>query len=555
MNLKKRVATLLIPIMLIGAPFLTYAESEITIVNKLPWDKEINKGDSFSVNLEVDLGDKLPIGETDVFFLSAQGFRFDKADYSNLIDGSIKITTQSGITVIKDKDIQVEATVENLDTEMRVVITNVGAADIKISIPIKGVASGGGMVLAVDGEDSYVTSGKYFLSERDPSEMIIYPVAENPTLISKDNNMLSKITLIEATTDVIKELKDKDRIVRLTLNHDGYKFIEQNILMTGQRGLGGFEKEVPIKIIDNKTIEIELPKIELNTGTRGGLIINNLQIEPVSSGIYKPGDISITISGNSLDTADILVAKAITTETTDNSTGGNNDSNVGNSGGSSGNNSTNKYDTMPTITETQVDDEPLNELLYAINQFKKVIPSNERIIPANLSINHWAYDSIVLATTKGLIDQDGNGNVNLGQPVNRARMVQLLGRLLKIETSDTIYRDIDSEYIAYINKLSELGIIQGMGDGMFNPNDILTREQAIVMIVRTIEKITEGPIDISTEILTFQDDDISEWAKDSIVKAKKLGITNGSSENMFNPKSEIIFEQLLVMIDRMISIL
>lgn len=98
MNLKKRVATLLIPIMLIGAPFLTYAESEITIVNKLPWDKEINKGDSFSVNLEVDLGDKLPIGETDVFFLSAQGFRFDKADYSNLIDGSIKITTQSGIT-------------------------------------------------------------------------------------------------------------------------------------------------------------------------------------------------------------------------------------------------------------------------------------------------------------------------------------------------------------------------------------------------------------------------------------------------------------------------
>ena len=325
--------------------------------------------------------------------------------------------------------------------------------------------------------------------------------------------------------------------------------------MTGKRGLGEFEKEVPIKIIDNNTIEIELPKIDIDTGARGDLIINNLQIEPVSSGIYEQGDIIITISGNSLDTTDILVAKAITTELPDNNTGGNNDSNGGNSGGSNGNNSSNKGDTIPTIIETQVDDEPLNELLYAINQFKKAIPSNEMIIPTNLSINHWAYDSIILATTKGLIDQDENGDVNLGQPVNRASMVQLLGRLLKIETLDTLYRDIDSEYIGYLNKLSELGIIQGVGDSMFNPNDILTREQAIVMIVRTIEKITEEPIDISTEILTFQDDDISEWAKDSIVKAKKLGITNGSSENMFNPKAEIIFEQLLAMIERMISAL
>ena len=551
MNLKKRVATLLIPIMLLGAPFLTYAKTENTIANKLPWDKVIEKNEKFNVNLEMDFGDTLPIGKTDVFFLSGHDFDFDPSQYDD-----IRITTQSGITVIKDKNIIVYAEIDKyLNNYIRVEITNTGANDVKISIPINGISYSNNMYITIDSAGEYVTSGKYFLSERDPSEMIIYPTAENPTLISKNNNVLSKIILSEATIDVIKEMKDEDRIVRLTLNHNGYKFIEQNILMTGKRGLGEFEKEVPIKIIDNNTIEIELPKIDIDTGARGDLIINNLQIEPVSSGIYEQGDIIITISGNSLDTTDILVAKAITTELPDNNTGGNNDSNGGNSGGSNGNNSSNKGDTIPTIIETQVDDEPLNELLYAINQFKKAIPSNEMIIPTNLSINHWAYDSIILATTKGLIDQDENGNVNLGQPVNRASMVQLLGRLLKIETLDTLYRDIDSEYIGYLNKLSELGIIQGVGDSMFNPNDILTREQAIVMIVRTIEKITEEPIDISTEILTFQDDDISEWAKDSIVKAKKLGITNGSSENMFNPKAEIIFEQLLAMIERMISAL
>lgn len=548
MNSNKRVATLLIPIMLLGVPFLTYAKTENTITNKLPWDKVIEKNEKFNVNLEMDFGDTLPIGETDVFFVSGYNFDFDSSQYDD-----IRITTQSGITVIKDKNIIVNAEIDQyLNDCMRIEITNTGANDVKIGIPINGISYSNNMYVTIDSAGEYITSGKYFLSERNPSEMIIYPTAENPTLISKNNNVLSKITLVEATLDVIKELKDEDRIVRITLNHDGYKFIEQNILMTGKRGLGGFEKEVPIKIIDNKTIEIELPKIELDTGARGALTINNLQIEPVSSGIYEPGDIIITISGNSLDTTDILVAKAITTETPDNSTGG---SNGGNSGGSNGNNSSNKYDTIPIIIETQVDNEPVNGLLHAINQFKKAIPSNERIIPTNLNINHWAYDSIILATTKGLIDQDENGKVNLGQPVNRARMVQLLGRLLKIETLDTIYRDIDSEYIGYLNKLSELGIIQGMGDGIFNPNDILTREQAVVIIVRTIEKITEGPIDISTEILTFQDDDISEWAKESIVKAKKLGITNGISENMFNPKGELILEQLLVMIERMVNVL
>lgn len=553
MNLKKRVATLLIPIMLLGAPFLTYAKTENTIANKLPWDKVIEKNEKFNVNLEMDFGDTLPIGKTDVFFLSGHDFDFDPSQYDD-----IRITTQSGITVIKDKNIIVYAEIDKyLNNYMRVEITNTGANDVKISIPINGTSYSNNMYITIDSAGEYVTSGKYFLSERDPSEMIIYPTAENPTLISKNNNVLSKIILSEATIDVIKEMTDEDRIVRLTLNHNGYKFIEQNILMTGKRGLGGFEKEVPINIIDNNTIEIELPKIDIDTGARGDLIINNLQIEPVSIGIYEQGDLIITISGNSLNTTDILVAKAITTENPDNSTGGNNDTNGGNSGGSNGNNSSNKDDTIPTIIETEVDDEPLNELLYAINQFKKAIPSNERIIPTNLSINHWSYDSIILATTKGLIDQDENGNVNLGQPVSRANMVQILGRLLKIETLDTIYSDvnIDSEYVGYLNKLSELGIIQGMGDNLFNPDDTLTREQAVTILVRVIEAFKGNDVDILNSTMLFQDNDISPWAEESIIKAYKLGIIKGVGENMFNPKGELNLEQLLVMIERMVNIL
>ena len=136
-------------------------------------------------------------------------------------------------------------------------------------------------------------------------------------------------------------------------------------------------------------------------------------------------------------------------------------------------------------------------------------------------------------------------------------MVQILGRLIKIETLDTIYSDvnIDSEYVGYLNKLSELGIIQGMGDNLFNPDDTLTREQAVTILVRVIEAFKGNDVDILNSTMLFQDNDISPWAEESIIKAYKLGIIKGVGENMFNPKGELNLEQLLVMIERMVNIL
>ncbi len=55
-----------------------------------------------------------------------------------------------------------------------------------------------------------------------------------------------------------------------------------------------------------------------------------------------------------------------------------------------------------------------------------------------------------------------------------------------------VFKDVeDNRWSAeYIAAAKELGLIKGDGDGTFNPEGALTREQAAVLIVRLYEKIT-----------------------------------------------------------------
>ena len=56
----------------------------------------------------------------------------------------------------------------------------------------------------------------------------------------------------------------------------------------------------------------------------------------------------------------------------------------------------------------------------------------------------------------------------------------------------SVFKDVDDNSwgFPYIKAAKELGIIDGVGDGNFNPKGLLTREQSAVLMVRLYEKIT-----------------------------------------------------------------
>ncbi len=95
--------------------------------------------------------------------------------------------------------------------------------------------------------------------------------------------------------------------------------------------------------------------------------------------------------------------------------------------------------------------------------------------------------------------------------------------------------DIDDEYVT---KAYNLGIVTGVGDGLFAPNEILTREQASTMLGRVYEKVYDVSLDIDG-VEKFKDHDfISPWAKNAVYFMAKSGVLNGIGNNIFAPKYE-----------------
>lgn len=97
------------------------------------------------------------------------------------------------------------------------------------------------------------------------------------------------------------------------------------------------------------------------------------------------------------------------------------------------------------------------------------------------------------------------------------------------------FTDIDKKEV---NTLAAVGIVAGKGEGLFAPEDLITREEAAVLLDRTAKylgidmsmaKIATGYSDIET---------VSPWALSAVQNLSASGIIS-SEGGAFNPKNDI----------------
>lgn len=101
--------------------------------------------------------------------------------------------------------------------------------------------------------------------------------------------------------------------------------------------------------------------------------------------------------------------------------------------------------------------------------------------------------------------------------VTRAEMVKIIMTMSGFEikdNADTIFTDVTSDYWAsgYIDAAYKSGIINGMGDGTFAPEQYVTNEQIVKMLVCA---------------LGYEPATTRTYPYDYFIKATDLGITNG----------------------------
>lgn len=167
-------------------------------------------------------------------------------------------------------------------------------------------------------------------------------------------------------------------------------------------------------------------------------------------------------------------------------------------------------------------------------------PSVSESIFSDLSSHGWAKESIEELYNKGIVNGKSDGQFAPDDLLTRAEAVKIIVlAFFDIDASATCdFSDVpeNSWMYPYIATAYELGIINGYSDNLSGAGESITREDLSVMIMRAAHSagVTLG----SGVQADFSDSEqISEYAKDAVSALSGAGIINGMGDGSFAPKS------------------
>lgn len=157
--------------------------------------------------------------------------------------------------------------------------------------------------------------------------------------------------------------------------------------------------------------------------------------------------------------------------------------------------------------------------------------------------NHWAKTSIEAAASAGWVNGVGAGKFQPDGTLTRAAFVTMLGRMAGVKDTDyttSVFRDVpDGEwYTSFVAWATENGIVDGYGDGIFLPQNNITRQEMAKIMAKYLnwKGLDTTP---SSEISSYPINDLNTiggWALEPVCFCYEQGLLNGRGSN-FAPQA------------------
>ncbi len=149
----------------------------------------------------------------------------------------------------------------------------------------------------------------------------------------------------------------------------------------------------------------------------------------------------------------------------------------------------------------------------------------------------WGYDSIESVAEKGCINGYPDKTFRPDGKITRAEFVSIITKAFSVKGSYNIsFSDVSSDdwYYDAVSSAASSGAVSGY-NGMFRPDECITREDAALIIYRCLTDKTET--EYSKE---FNDkSDISDYAADAVNYLSSKAMVNGDTDGNFRPKDFI----------------
>ncbi|MBB6214351.1 spore germination protein YaaH [Anaerosolibacter carboniphilus] len=163
---------------------------------------------------------------------------------------------------------------------------------------------------------------------------------------------------------------------------------------------------------------------------------------------------------------------------------------------------------------------------------------------------HWAQEDILSVENKGWMTGMSSTVFSPNTSLTRAQAASTLVRVMGLQPVEgaSSFQDVSDRHWAKkdIETAKQYGLIQGVGNGKFAPDEPVTREQMAAMLDKVIVE-TESSKESEKK---FPDVIDSSWSYSSIMKMTKNNVFSGYPDGNFRPKEAITRGQMASLMNR-----
>ncbi len=201
----------------------------------------------------------------------------------------------------------------------------------------------------------------------------------------------------------------------------------------------------------------------------------------------------------------------------------------GSSGGSTGGWSTDDGNTTSNERPTAVPDDSDRPTATRVPSQADDNPYND------IDGYDWAKESIIGLTNAGIVNGMGDGGFNPAGNVTREQFCKMVVQMYGLDASETssYFDDVDVNawYAPYVTAAVNAGFVQGQSDDYFGIGESIMRQDMATILYRAINMTSD-----KAEINFTDNDNIAEYAKDAVAELVGLGIMNGYEDGSFKPR-------------------
>ena len=158
----------------------------------------------------------------------------------------------------------------------------------------------------------------------------------------------------------------------------------------------------------------------------------------------------------------------------------------------------------------------------------------------DLASVEWAHTAISTLSDRGIVSGKSNNKYCPNDYITREELVKIIVSATKTElnASGSNFADVteDAWFAKYVNAAYSNGLCKGIGNGNFGVGINITRQDAATMLYNAL--VNENAELAKQLDKSFVDSsEISNYAIEAVQKLSEAGIVNGDSNQNFNPKS------------------